>query len=300
MLRTLAAVAASFLVVSAGFPQQPEKPVKPAQPTISWYGQSFFMLKTSKGTQVAFDPHAIAEYGRLEGLRADVILMSHKHPDHIQKGVFENADEKGDKAPIIINGWKTGEGDQETWNIFENKQVKDLKITTVGVYHDEVKGLQRGINTVFIVEVDGWRICHLGDLGHKLTASQLKAISPPDRPVDVLMVPVGGIYSLNGSEARVVVAQIKPKEYVFAMHLGTNVYDDLLPIDEFVDENPYPVAVVRDGALIVNKDASRNAAWLKTESVKSDNTIALDRKDARPRPVIVGLHYWPRQKDKSK
>jgi L-ascorbate metabolism protein UlaG (beta-lactamase superfamily) len=69
-------------------------------------------------------------------------------------------------------------------------------------YHDAAEGLTRGKNTIFIVEMDGWRFCHLGDLGHDLTPAQLKKIGE----VDVLMVPVGGIYTLNGSEAKRVVA----------------------------------------------------------------------------------------------
>jgi L-ascorbate metabolism protein UlaG (beta-lactamase superfamily) len=292
MLR-LFAVAATFLfAVSVAYPQGAEQPAKP---TITWHGQSFFTVKSSKGTVLAFDPHAIPEYGRLEGLRADIILMSHGHPDHVQKGVFENADKKGDDAPVLILGWKTSASGQETWNIVDQK-VKDFHIVSLGVYHDDVKGMKRGINTIFIVEVDGWRICHLGDLGHKLTPVQLKAIGT----VDVLMIPCGGIYSLNGSEAKDVLRQIKPKEFVMAMHIGTYVYDDLLPIDEFVDENPYPAAVVRDDVLVVNPKPRQNAAWLRKESPKSDNTLVLDRQGDRPHPVIVGLHYWPQKEKKKK
>jgi L-ascorbate metabolism protein UlaG (beta-lactamase superfamily) len=292
MLRSLSVAAASLLIVSFGWPQGAEPPPKP---TITWHGQSFFTLKTSKGTVVAFDPHNLPEYGRLEGLRADIILMSHKHPDHIKKEVFENAEEKGDKAPQVIMGWKAGDG-QETWNLFSKKQVKDVVISSVGVYHDEVQGMTRGINTIFIVEVDGWRICHLGDLGHKLSPAQLKAIGD----VDVLMIPCGGIYSLNGEEAKAVLAQLKVKEYIFGMHIGTRIYDDLLPIDEFVDGNPYPVAVVKDDVLIVNKKPRDNVEWLRQWEPKSDNTIVLDRKDDRPRPVIVGLHYWPQAEKQKK
>jgi L-ascorbate metabolism protein UlaG (beta-lactamase superfamily) len=293
MLRLFSLVAASLLAVSFGWSQGPNPPAKP---TISWHGQSFFTVKTSKGTIIAFDPHAIPEYGRLQNLRADIVLMSHKHPDHLQVGVFENAGEKGDKAPQIIAGWKPGENGQETWNLFTNKDVKDARISTIGVFHDDVQGMKRGINTIFIVEVDGWRICHLGDLGHKLSAAQLKAIGE----VDVLMIPTGGLYSLNGDEAKTVLAQIKPKEYVFAMHIGTRVYDDLLPIDEFVDENPYPVGVVIDDAIVVNKKPRDNIVWLRQYTPKSDNTVVLDRKDDRPHPVVLGLHYWPQGGTKKK
>jgi L-ascorbate metabolism protein UlaG (beta-lactamase superfamily) len=287
MLRFFSVVAATLVLVPCAWSQDGEQAAKP---TVSWLGQSFFILKTGTGTLVAFDPHALPEYGRIQGLQADVILMSHKHPDHVQKGVFENA-----QAAQTIVGWKAGASGQETWNIVDIRMRRQgLRITSVGVWHDEVKGMQRGINTVFIVETDGWRICHLGDLGHKLSPAQLKAIGE----VDVLMIPAGGIYSLNGNEAKDVLQQIKPKQFVFAMHIGTRVYDDLLPIDEFVDENPYPVAVVRDDVLVVNPKARENVSWLRKESPKSDNTIVLDRTDKGPRPVIVGLHYWPQAEKK--
>jgi L-ascorbate metabolism protein UlaG (beta-lactamase superfamily) len=89
----------------------------------------------------------------------------------------------------------------------------------------------RGKNAAFIVEADGLVICHLGDLGHELSAEQVKAIGP----VDVLMVPVGGIYTLNGEMAKKVVAQLKPRLYVLPMHYGTKVYQDLPGPDEFLD-----------------------------------------------------------------
>src|SRR5439155_11383489 len=113
------------------------------------------------------------------------------------------------------------------WQLVEGDE-KGVKYFNVGAYHDGMRGMKFGKNAIFVIEVDGWRICHLGDLGHELTAEQLKQIGP----VDVLMVPCGGIYALNGAEAAKVVAQIKPKEYIFPMHYGTKVFNDLLSIDE--------------------------------------------------------------------
>jgi L-ascorbate metabolism protein UlaG (beta-lactamase superfamily) len=278
---------------------QPQPQPAPTKPVIAWHGQSFFTLTTTQGVIIAFDPHAIEEYGRMLGMRANIVLMSHNHPDHVQKGIFENEKEPGDKAPLVIPGWKMANG-QETWNLIDVRFRRlGIHIRSVGCFHDDVGGLKRGINTIFIVEVDGWTICHLGDLGHKLLPAQLKAIGGPGS-MDVLMIPCGGIYSLNGSEARDVLAQLKPKEYIFAMHIGTKIYDDLLPIDEFVDENPYPVAVVREDQVIVNKKPRENASWLRKESPKSDNSIVLERGDDRPHPVIVGLHYWPQEGKKKK
>jgi L-ascorbate metabolism protein UlaG (beta-lactamase superfamily) len=239
-----------------------DKQAPPLQ--VTWHGQSFFTVKSSQGTVVAFDPHLIEQYGRPEGIRADIILMSHNHNDHTQVAAIENG---RDKSVRIIGGLK-GVGLKATWNEV-NETVKDVAISNVGVYHDDTQGMQRGRNSVFIVEIDGWRIVHLGDLGHLLTPAQTKAIGP----VDVLMVPVGGVYTLNGSEAKKVVAQLQPKEYIFPMHYGTKVFDDLLPITEFLED----------------QDRAKVAAT-------SDNRVVLNRDPTRPRPLIVQLHYWSKGK----
>ncbi len=195
-----------------------------ALPSLTWYGQSFFVLETSKGTRVAFDPHAIEAFGRHE-VSADLILMSHLHSDHTQVGVISNAD----KAKIV-QGLKV-KGKSTEW-IPADFAFKDVHVRSVGVYHDSTQGMERGKNTVFIVEADGLRFVHLGDLGHVLTTKDIQAIGP----VDVLMIPVGGVYTINGSDAKKVVEQLKPKRYVIPMHFGMKGYEDLLPADEFLDE----------------------------------------------------------------
>ena len=117
------------------------------------------------------------------------------------------------------------------WNLTDEK-FRDVRFRTVGTYHDNSQGMERGKNAVFVLEVDGLRIVFLGDLGHILSPGQVKEIGP----VDVLIIPVGGIYTLNGSEAKQVVRQLKPKKYIVPMHYGTKVYEDLLPADEFLDD----------------------------------------------------------------
>jgi L-ascorbate metabolism protein UlaG (beta-lactamase superfamily) len=241
-----------------------EKPAAQQPLQISWHGQSFFTIKTGKGTCIAIDPHNIPEYGRQIGLKADIILMSHNHNDHTQIGVIENSK---DKDVRIISGLK-GPGLKADWNSVD-ETVKDVRIRSVGVYHDDMEGMKFGKNSIFILEADGWTIAHLGDLGHLLTPAQLKRIGP----VDVLMIPVGGVYTLNGSQAKQVVAQIKPKEYIFPMHCGTKVYDELLPATEFFE------------------DQERS----KVTSSK-DNRLSLNRDPQRPRPLIVQLNYWPKGK----
>jgi L-ascorbate metabolism protein UlaG (beta-lactamase superfamily) len=192
---------------------------------LRWFGHSFFQLTTTAGTKVVFDPHAIAEYGA-PPLSPDIVAMSHNHNDHNRKEILANADSRDLKAfyGVTVKG-KGGE-----WAKIDEK-VKDIRIRTVGVYHDQEEGAKKGKNSVFIVEADGLKFCHLGDLGHELSEEQAAAVGP----VDVLMIPVGGIYTINGEVAKKVVAQLKPRLFILPMHYGTKVYSDILPIDEFLD-----------------------------------------------------------------
>jgi L-ascorbate metabolism protein UlaG (beta-lactamase superfamily) len=260
MVRFLAALAIVFPVLASPL----SAGEKTLPPQISWHGQSFFTIKTGKGMTIAIDPHAIPEYGRMMGLKADVVLISHNHNDHTQVGVFENSKDKDFR---VITGLK-GNSLKADWNQVD-ETIKDVRIRSVGVFHDNMEGMRYGKTAIFILEVDGWRIVHLGDLGHLLSPAQLKRIGP----VDVLMIPVGGVYTLNGSEAKQVVAQIKPKEYIFPMHCGTRVYDDLLPVTEFLQD--------QDRAKV-------------TSSL--DNRLVLNRDPQRPRPLIVQLNFWPKGK----
>src|SRR5215212_8540837 len=112
-----------------------DKPWKPL--AVAWYGQSFFILTTSKGTRVAIDPHLIPEYGRFQGLKADVILLTHNHNDHTQVEVLENF-----KSARIITGLK-GPGLRADWNPVD-ETIGDVRVRTVGVYHDTAEGMTRG------------------------------------------------------------------------------------------------------------------------------------------------------------
>jgi L-ascorbate metabolism protein UlaG (beta-lactamase superfamily) len=253
LLLTVLALTAFTLPASA----QAKKPVQ-----IRWFGHSFFMLVTPSGTRVAFDPHAISEYG-VAPQSPDIVLMSHPHNDHNRKEVLANAESKDLKAFHGV----TPKGKVGEWVKIDEK-VKDVRIRTVGVYHDEEEGAKRGKNSVFIVEADGLVFCHLGDLGHELSEEQVKAIGP----VDVLMVPVGGIYTINGETAKKVVAQLKPRLYILPMHYGTRVYADLQPADEFLD-------------------GQKNVRNLSGEG-KTDGTNLLefpaDLKSDRPTVVVLG------------
>src|SRR5262249_40235934 len=125
--------------------------------TIRWFGQSYFQIVTSAGTRITIDPHLIEAYPRAI-LPADLVLITHNHVDHNQIDAIENKD----RAKILV-GCK-GMGRKQEWNPIDEK-FKDVQIRTVGVYHDKSQGMERGKNSIFILEVDGLRIVHLGDLG---------------------------------------------------------------------------------------------------------------------------------------
>jgi L-ascorbate metabolism protein UlaG (beta-lactamase superfamily) len=245
MSRSIAALAA-LLLLTAGTPAQKPKPkvdksgfVKSTTDLqIRWHGQSFFEIVTTKGTRIITDPHNLDAYGRKE-VQADLVLMSHFHNDHtfteptlitnVKSAKLLNALKKEDKAGVRV-----------TWNVVDEK-FKDVHIQSMGTYHDNMGGVLRGKNGVWIIDADGLRVVHLGDLGHQLNATQLKKLGK----VDVLMVPVGGVYTLNGIDAQKVVEQIKPRRYVLPMHYGTEVYDDLLVLKYFLDEQPAGTPVQR-------------------------------------------------------
>jgi L-ascorbate metabolism protein UlaG (beta-lactamase superfamily) len=258
MLRTLPAVAA--LLFAAPLADAADNPI-----TIRWHGQSFFEVISPAGVRIVLDPHAIENYGRIS-VQADLVLLSHFHNDHTQVNVVENL-----KKAKVLTGLKDekGDGRHVDWNTVDMK-LKDVRIRTVGTFHDNVGGLERGKNGVFILDVAGLRIVHLGDLGHTLTPEQLRRIGQ----VDVLMIPVGGVYTLNGSDAKTVVEQIKPRQYVIPMHYGTEVYDDLLTAAEFLDEQ-------KEG----------------TVRKYTTNELTIDPKESVPKDPQIAVLRWADKKD---
>lgn len=218
---------------------------------IAWHGQSMFQVITPKGTRIVLDPHNMEEY-RITPIKADLVLMSHLHNEHNQiENVIENHKDKDFKSFNALK--KSGPNNLVIdWNDIDEK-FKDVRFYSVASYHDNNNGLKYGKNGGWVLEVDGLRIAHLGDLGHKLKPAQLKKLGK----IDVLMVPVGGVYTLNGIEAFAVVEQIKPTRYVLPMHYGTAVYNDLLPLTYFLDE-------AKENDVTVEKVKERQ--WLKIDT----------------------------------
>ena len=164
---------------------------------ITWLGHSCFLLQGEEGITILLDPFFEDSVGYpLPKLKADIVLISHAHTDH------SNARAGGGSSQVIL-----GPGEHRSLG---------LKIRGIGSYHDQKMGRLRGENTIFCFILDGIRVCHLGDLGHILSPSQIKEIGP----VDLLFLPVGGRYTIDAAAADEVMDQLNPA-LVVPMHYRT-------------------------------------------------------------------------------
>jgi L-ascorbate metabolism protein UlaG (beta-lactamase superfamily) len=133
---------------------------------------------------------------RLPAVRADVVTVSHEHFDHGNVGVVQG-------SPQVLKG--VGE-----------HSIRGARFRGIQTYHDEQRGAKRGTNTVFVIEMKGITFCHLGDLGHIPSDD---AIDSWGR-VDVMMAPVGGVYTIDAAGALMLVRRVKPR-VVIPMHYKT-------------------------------------------------------------------------------
>lgn len=165
---------------------------------IIWHGQSCFEIiashKIGEQVKIVIDPFSEEIGLNLPKLEPEILLITHSHYDH------NNVKAVG-SSPFLIEG----PGEYE---------IKDVFIQGIPSYHDEKEGKERGQNTIYTIEAEEMRLCHLGDFGEtELTSEQLEKIGD----VDILMVPVGGIYTLDVKGAAKVISQIEPR-IVIPMH----------------------------------------------------------------------------------
>jgi L-ascorbate metabolism protein UlaG (beta-lactamase superfamily) len=216
---------AAALLAAAGS-RSAQAASRPPVAYLTWYGQSCFLLESVSGARVVMDPlPANIGYTLPMDLRAEVITISHEHPDHTNVALVQG-------KPRILRGLTA---DKKGW-VKIDERVKDISIRAVGVYHDTKRGADAGLDTVFIFEVGGVRIAHLGDIGHALTDQQISAIGS----VDVVLVPVGGGTTVDAQEATHVLDQIRPRLMVIPMHFKTDAVNikELAPVDAFVAGRP--------------------------------------------------------------
>ncbi len=178
---------------------------------INWLGHSCFRIR-GRQTTIITDPYS-PDYGYSLGKpTARIVTVSHQHPGHsYTQGV------SGEFRPV------RGPGEYE---------ISGVLIVGIATFHDSERGATKGENTVYLMDVDEVSICHIGDLGHVLTADHLEQIEN----VDVLLVPVGGVSTISAATATELVRQLEPK-VVIPMHYRTEVLDrGLAPVDEFLGE----------------------------------------------------------------
>ncbi|MFA4942336.1 MAG: MBL fold metallo-hydrolase [Patescibacteria group bacterium] len=182
---------------------------------ITWQGQSCFKIQDkvgSEGITLVTDPFDKSLGLKLPNFEADIITVSHNHADHNNTSAFRG-------APKIVKS--AGEYD-----------IKGVMIEGILSYHDESQGKERGSNIIYRIEIDDITICHLGDLGHVLDNKQLERLEG----IDILLIPVGGNYTIDAKKAVEVISQIEPR-IVIPMHYKTgDMKIDIDGVDKFVKE----------------------------------------------------------------
>lgn len=202
---------------------------------IYWGGQALIKIK-GKNASVIIDPFD-PDYTGLKlpkDLTANLCLISHPHKDHNNSKVVVDS---SDKTVMAFD--KPGE-----------YEVAGAVVTGVASFHDEKKGEERGSNTIFHIMLDGMNLVHLGDFGQdSLSEEQLAIIGP----VDILFIPVGGVYTINGKKASEVVAQLEPKIIIPIHYKIEGLKFELEAVEGFLKEMGAE-AVVPVAKLSINKD----------------------------------------------
>ena len=178
---------------------------------ISWLGHSCFRIKGTQATIIT-DPYSPDLGYSLGKPTAGIVTVSHQHPGHsFAQGIG------GDPKQV------TGPGEYE---------ISGVLIIGMATFHDGEQGSKRGKNTAYLMEIDEVSVCHLGDLGHVLTTEQVEEIGK----MDVLLLPVGGVSTIDASMAAEVVRQLEPR-VVVPMHYKTEALSrELEPVDKFLKE----------------------------------------------------------------
>jgi len=181
---------------------------------IKWNGHASFTITADDGTVLVTDPYDPSGYdGALTydvvDDKADGALISHDHADHNNVNGLSG-------SPDILKG---------------SGNIKDISVKGINTFHDESRGSERGSNIVFVFKVDGINICFMGDLGHQLSDEQIKEAGK----VDLLLVPVGGTFTVDAEGASNLIDAVKPR-LVIPMHYKTSKCNfPIGELDSFLD-----------------------------------------------------------------
>jgi len=177
---------------------------------IKWLGHASFLITSDSGTKIITDPYTAGggiKYGEIKE-SADIVTVSHEHFDH------NNVASVGGNPEVV-------KGDAE---------AKGIEFKGVSTYHDASEGKERGSNTIICFEVDGMRVCHLGDLGHPLSDKDVAEVGK----VDILLAPVGGFFTIDAKVASEVCSKLNPR-VVIPMHFKNDRLDfPISGVDDFL------------------------------------------------------------------
>jgi len=179
---------------------------------IKCLGHAAFVVTSDAGLKIITDPYETSPgltYGEITE-SADVVTVSHGHLDHCNVAAVRG-------NPEVVR--RTG-----------RSAAKGVEFNGIASYHDDAQGRLRGNNIIFCFELDGIKVCHLGDLGHLLDDKQLAEIGS----VDIVLIPVGGFFTIDARAASQVCDQLKPK-VIIPMHYRTEKsFPDIARVDEFI------------------------------------------------------------------
>lgn len=211
---------------------------------ITWYGHSCFLLTAESGYTILTDPCDRETGYNLHDIVCDTVTVSHDHHDH-------NCLAGVSGRPLVIR--TAGE-----------HMAGDIAVTGFDSYHDEAKGAKRGTNIVFRYEIDGLNVLHLGDLGHMLSEEQIEKIGP----VDILLAPIGGVYTIDAKKATVLADALSAKVLI-PMHYKT-------PALHFNIEGLEPLLAANANRRVHSLNA--NTAALTRETLGDHRLLILDYK----------------------
>ena len=206
--------------------------------TLQYLGHAAFLLQVgdTRFLMDPYDPHC--GYGKLE-LEADYVTVSHEHMDHNYIAAVPGAKPIKGLSPDGL-GWEE-----------VSITLGGVKIFTVPTYHDDAAGKLRGRNAIFVFDTGEMRLVHLGDLGHRLSPEHLEKLVP----VDVLLIPVGGHYTIDSAEAWNIIAEIQPK-IVIPMHYRTDATRNwpIAPLADFLKDVDVEVREQKDTLVTLNRE----------------------------------------------
>lgn len=206
---------------------------------IKWWGHASFLITNSNNIKILTDPYnEELPYKKITD-KVDYVTVSHDHFDHNAVDLLEG-------SPKVIKS-SSGFNDE------------NISVEGISVYHDDAEGNKRGKNIIFVINTDGYKIAHLGDLGHDLNKEELNKL----KGIDIILIPVGGNYTIDAKKAKDIVDEIKPK-IVLPMHYKTDILDfPITGVDEFLSYFEKDNIEIFDGSEVeINKLPSKQKLYL--------------------------------------